>query len=557
MAVVHGAPEVLRTGVHDAGVERVEDDGEGPLPAFLERAGRFAGEEERVDLDVARVAGAAVEAREQGALAAGVEEVGIGGVRRDVAAFAAADGVGCGAAASTASPGRAGDADGGAILLRAADVIRNVAGGRDVIELGGGVLLAGPGLAAVDGDVAAAIVAFDHARGIGGVDPEIVIVAVRSAESAVGLAAVGRFVEAGVEDVHRVLGLGVGIDARVVEGALAQAAIFAGELPGGAGVIGDEDAAVLVFHDGVDAIGIAAGDGDADLSDDAGGHAGIAGDLGPVVAAVGGFEEAAGGAAAGEAPRRAVGVPDGGVENVGVGRVEAEIDGAGAIVAKEDFGPGLAAVFRAEDAAFLVGAVGVAERGDVDDVGIRRMNANAGDGLRVAEPDVLPGLAGVDGFVDAVALHDIAAELGLAHADVDHVGIGGGDRDGADGRALELAIGDGPPGEAAVGGLPKSAAGCAEEILERPGGTAGGGDGAAASRRPDATPGEVAEDGRVVGRGCRKYAGAQEREAEFPHGENYSVKEITVKEGGPGMGVTTGAQVRRLQVYLGTGMHST
>ena len=45
----------------------------------------------------------------------------------------------------------------------------------DVIELRGRILLAGPGLAAVDGDVAAAVVAVDHALRIVGGDPQIVI----------------------------------------------------------------------------------------------------------------------------------------------------------------------------------------------------------------------------------------------------------------------------------------------------------------------------------------------------------------------------------------------
>ena len=65
------------------------------------------------------------------------------------------------------------------------------------------------------------------------------------------------------------LGLRVGVDARVVEGALAQAAILADQLPGGARVVGNEHAAVVVFHDGVDAIAVGAGNRNADLADDA------------------------------------------------------------------------------------------------------------------------------------------------------------------------------------------------------------------------------------------------------------------------------------------------
>ena len=60
-----------------SGIDGREHDREGPLPALRQRAGGFAGEEQRVDLDVARVAGAPVEAREQRALAARVKDVGI------------------------------------------------------------------------------------------------------------------------------------------------------------------------------------------------------------------------------------------------------------------------------------------------------------------------------------------------------------------------------------------------------------------------------------------------------------------------------------------------
>ena len=42
-------------------------------------------------------------------------------------------------------------------------------------------------------------------------------------------------------------------------------------------------------------------------------------------------------------------------------------------------------------------------------------------------PDVLPALAAVGGLVDAVAGGDIPADVGLARADVDDVGLGRGD----------------------------------------------------------------------------------------------------------------------------------
>ena len=57
-------------------------------------------------------------------------------------------------------------------------------------------------------------------------------------------------------------------------------------------------------------------------------------------------------------------------------------------------------------------------------------------------PTVGPGLAAVAGPVDAVAVRDVVADAGLAGAGVDHVRVGRRDRDRADGRGREVAVGD-------------------------------------------------------------------------------------------------------------------
>ena len=86
--------------------------------------------------------------------------------------------------------------------------------------------------------------------------------------------------------------------------------------------------------------------------------------------------------------------------------------------------------------------------------------------LAVLLPDVLPGLAGVGGFVDAVAGLDVAADVGLAGADVDDVGIGRGDGEGADGLG-GLVVEDRLPVDAAVAGFPDAARGNGGVIGER------------------------------------------------------------------------------------------
>ena len=150
--------------------------------------------------------------------------------------------------------------------------------------------------------------------------------------------------------------------------------------------------------------------------------------------------------------------------------------------------PGAAAVARAEDAALAVGAPGVAEGGDVDEVRVGRVDADAPDVAGVAQADGSPGAAAVGGPVDAVAVRDVAADAGLAHADVDHVGVGRRDGERADGGGLEEAVGDVLPVRAAVGGLPHAARAGAEVEGRGLGRMAGDGDHTAAAVRPDAAP---------------------------------------------------------------------
>ena len=221
------------------------------------------------------------------------------------------------------------------------------------------------------------------------------------------------------------------------------------------------------------------------------GETGVARDLGPGVAAVGGLVESAIGAAAFECPGLADDSPDGSVEDVGVAGIEDEVDGAGFVALVEDLLPSLAAVGGTEDAALFIGAGHVAERGDVDDVGILRMDADAADLLGVGESDVFPGAAGVGRFVDTVAVRGIAADAAFAHAGVDHVGIGIGYGDCADRAGLELAVGDGIPIGAAVGGFEDAAAGGAEIIDQWLCGDACDGDHAAATERSDETEFEL------------------------------------------------------------------
>ena len=222
-----------------------------------------------------------------------------------------------------------------------------------------------------------------------------------------------------------------------------------------------------------------------------------AGERIPGGAAIGGFEEAAVRAGEGAVfPGALLRLPEDGVDGLGIARVEGEIDGAGVFVLVEHLLPGLAAVGGAEDAALRVGAVGVAEHGDEEAVGIVRVDEDGGNLLAVAQAEVAPGLAGVGRFVHAVADGEVGALQAFAAADVDDVGVGGRDGEGADG-AGGLVVEDGLPGAAVVVGLPDAAV--VDADVEDVGlcRDAGGADGPAAAEGSDVAPAQAGVVGRV------------------------------------------------------------
>ena len=361
----------------------------------------------------------------------------------------------------------------------------------------------------VDADGGALIGGQEDDVGVQGIDPDgvVVVAAGRAFDGGETLAGVVGAVGGGVGDVDDVLVLGVDADAGEIAAAAVDALLAVDVFPVGAGIVGAVDAAGFAarFDEGVHAIGVAGRDGDADASEAAlreGGKA--ASERVPGGAAVGGFEEAAVGAGEGAVlPGTLLRLPEDGVDGLGIARVEGEVDGAGAFVLVEHLLPGLAAVGGAEDAALGVGAVGVAEGGDEEAVGIARVDEDGGDLLGVAESEVTPGLAGVGGLVHAVADGEIGALESFAAAHVDGVGVGGGEGDGADG-AGGLVVEDGLPGAAEVVGLPDAAVVDADVEDVGLGGDAGGADGAAAAVGSDVAP---AEAGVVGGRFGRRGGG--------------------------------------------------
>src|SRR5207247_5589041 len=111
------------------------------------------------------------------------------------------------------------------------------------------------------------------------------------------------------EAVDDVLVLRIGEDVRVIEGALPQLAIVVRLRPRRSAIVRAEYAAVVVLDERVHAAAVGAGNGHANPADNAGRQAGIARDLGPRIAAVGRFEQAAARSAARHLPGDAVRLP--------------------------------------------------------------------------------------------------------------------------------------------------------------------------------------------------------------------------------------------------------
>src|SRR5207245_2106715 len=145
-----------------------------------------------------------------------------------------------------------------------------------------------------------------------------------------------------------------------------------------AAVVAAVEAAFLGFDQRINDIGISAGNGHADSSERPLRHA-VAFDALPRRAVVVRTVETVLVAAAVERPGSAVAFPHRGEKNVGILRIENDINAAGAVIEVENFLPALAAVASTENAALGVFAVGMAQSGDEGDVRIRGMNDDFAD----------------------------------------------------------------------------------------------------------------------------------------------------------------------------------
>src|SRR5215469_231192 len=251
-----------------------------------------------------------------------------------------------------------------------------------------------------------------------------------SADLGERLATINGAVGSGVENVDNVGILGVREDVRVVPGPLAVAPVVVHELPFFSAVVGAEQPAFLGLNERINTIWIRSGC-DSNAAEGAFRQA-IAGQLGPGVSAIRRAIQAAAWASAFHRPRLAHRLPHSGKQNVRIREIELNIDAAGLVVYVKNSLPCLAAVARTENAARGIRPEWVSQCGDVDDIRILRVNDHPSDRVSIAKSRVFPGLAGVDGFVHAIAHHDVSTDAGFAGADIDHIRVGWSDGDSPD-----------------------------------------------------------------------------------------------------------------------------
>ena len=253
---VSGAKDDIARHIQHIGVVGRKQDRIGPGKAVLHGLGAVS----RVDLwphrDDADLTRAVIIVQQVAAATWGAadsardDDIGVVGMHSDVATFRGANDIAV-APGDGALLGARRHADGGIVLLRAVEAIRELVVGGDVIELCRELVVDGrPGVAAVVRDTGAAVVALDHALRVARVDPQVMIVAMRRGHLRKCFAAVDGFPALVVEDPYRVGVLRVGKDVLVVPRTALQVAFITDQFPGGATIVGAVQATVLSLDGG-------------------------------------------------------------------------------------------------------------------------------------------------------------------------------------------------------------------------------------------------------------------------------------------------------------------
>ncbi len=366
----------------------------------------------------------------------------------------------------TAVIATAGDRDRAAVLLAAVDAIGEAVVHRDTVELAGGLVEpAAPACTAVESDHGALVGTGDHAAGIPGVDPQrVIVVTARRAfddlESSAAIDGAAQRLPAGPD---RVIVLGVrGQPGHVAGG---QAAVGVDMLPVGAAVLGTVDTTAIDGIDrGPDALRAVTGRHRQLNAAQRFVRQSLPAYRRPAASAVGRAPDAAVAAYRGLEiiqPRITLDLPQRGIEDGGRVHAVGEVRGAGRVIDVQHLLPVFTAVFGSEQTTLFVRAENVTQRRDHRGLVTRRVDPQVADVFCVGQADVLPGQPAVGGAVNAIAVGDVPALLDLAGTHPDHLRVGRGNLQRADGGAA-LLFEQRFPGHAGIVGLPDAAVGRAE-----------------------------------------------------------------------------------------------
>ena len=190
----------------------------------------------RIGINIAQLPGVVVITSNQSVIGSSKDNFGVFRRRRNPARLTTAD-IEPVPFGNAVVRGPAGDAHGRVVLLGSVDVVRKIIVESDAIELRRGLILFRPAAAAIERDVGAAVVAFNHAIRIVGRNPQIVIVAMRYTDTREGATPVVRSIKSSVQHVNFVGVLRICVDARVIPRALPQIALLVGFCPGASAVV--------------------------------------------------------------------------------------------------------------------------------------------------------------------------------------------------------------------------------------------------------------------------------------------------------------------------------
>ena len=116
-------------------------------------------------------------------------------------------------------------------------------------------------------------------------------------------------------------------------------------------------------------------------------------------------------------------MPRGSKQKLRFGGRHCEVGNANLGAEVEDSRPVGSSVDGLINAAFGIRSVDMAERADVNDIRILRVDHDFADLARVFEADMGPGCACVSGFINAVTGGKVFANVGLAGPGVDNPGV--------------------------------------------------------------------------------------------------------------------------------------